>query len=58
MLNETLEYLENEEVKRLFCFLGRVHIWSFLGTVPEYSTCLALINVNTPLPEFSFSTVA
>ena len=57
MLNETLEYLENEEVKMIILFLRQSSHLVILGHIAWVQYMFGT-NVNTPLLEFSSSTGA
>ena len=57
MLNETLEYLENEEVKKIVLFLRQSSHLVILGH-RAWVQYMVGTNVNTPLLEFRPSTGA
>ena len=57
MLNETLEYLENEEVKMIILFLRQSSHLVILGHCAWVQNMVGT-NVNTPLLESSSSTGA
>ena len=58
MLNETLEYLENEEVKKIVLFLRQSSHLVILGHCAWVQHMVGIKNVNTPLLEFTPSTGA